>query len=292
MNSFQSYLMVTCQNRLKDMQKMHEFMRTSLGCLASVCFCLASGAHAAAPSAPPIRIMAASDLKFALAHILKNFEQDTGQRVEVTYGSSGNMARQLLQGLPADLFMSADEALVAALAKAGKTRSIRKGGAVVADSGVLYAQGRLAVVLPANSALPLDADLTALRHAWPAQGKFAIANPEHAPYGRAAQQVLQSLGLWTQVQPHLVLGENIAQSTQFVVTGSATMGISALALVQAPELAGRLRYLPLPAQLHGPLLQRMVLMKSASAAAVALYAYLQQPPARAVLLQHGFQAPP
>jgi molybdate transport system substrate-binding protein len=236
--------------------------------------------------------MAASDLKFALAHIVKKYERDTQQSIEVTYGSSGNMARQLLQGLPADLFMSADEALVAQLAHAGLTRRMGKSDAVGADLGVLYAQGRLAVVVPASSALPLDAEITALRQSWPLKAKFAIANPEHAPYGRAAQQVLQALGLWSAVQPHLVLGENIAQTTQFVATGAATMGITALSLVQAPELAGQMRHLPLPAHLHAPLHQRMVLLKVASPQAVAFYDYLQQPQARAALLKYGFEAPP
>ena len=292
MNSFQSYLMVTCQNRLKDMQKMHHYMPLRWAGLAGLCLLLVGLAHAAAPGQAPIRVAAASDLKFALANIAELYQRDTGQRVEVTFGSSGNLARQLQQGLPADLFMSADEALVAQLAQAGMTRNLRQGDAVVADAGVLYAQGRLALAVPAGSALALDADIAALRKGWPAKAKFAIANPELAPYGRAAKQALQSLGLWRQVQPHLVLGDNIAQTTQFVSTGAASMGISSLSLVQAPELAGQVRYLSLPAKLHAPIRQRMVLLKAASPGAVAFYAYLQQAAARAVLLKYGLEAPP
>jgi molybdate transport system substrate-binding protein len=292
MNSFQSYLMVTCQNRLKDMQKMHWVMCVSRTVLAVLGLLLMGLAQAAQADGMPVRVMAASDLKFALAHIAKIYEQETRQSVEVTYGSSGTLARQLVQGLPADLFMSADEALVAQLAQAGLTRSVRKGGWVVADPGVLYAQGRLALAAPVGSALPLDGELTALRKSWPAKAKFAIANPAHAPYGRAAQQALESLGLWSAVQPHLVLGENIAQTTQFVATGAAAMGVSSLSLVQAPELGGQVRFVPLAAHLHHPIRQRMVLLKGASAAALAFYDYLQQPAARAVLLQYGLEAPP
>lgn len=289
------------------MQKMHQYMRKTWqswlpvrgllwrmawGGLIGLHAVLVGVAHAAPAGVAPIRIMAASDLKFALAHIAENYQRDTQQSIQVTYGSSGNLARQLLQGLPADLFMSADEALVAQLAQAGLTRSLRQADAVLPDPGVLYAQGRLAVVVPAGSALPLDSEINALRKSWPPKGKFAIANPEHAPYGRAAQAALQRLGLWSAVQPHLVLGENIAQTTQFVATGAASMGISSLSLVQAPELAGQVRYLPLPAHLHAPIRQRMVLLKAASPAAAAFYDYLQQPAARAVLLKYGLEAPP
>lgn len=292
MNSFQSYLMVTCQNRLKDMQKMHWFMRAMRTVLTVVGLLFMGLAQAAPADGMPVRVMAASDLKFALAHIAKIYEQETRQAVEVTYGSSGNLARQLAQGLPADMFMSADEPLVAQLAQAGLTRSLRKDGAVVVDPGVLYAQGRLALAVPVGSALPLDGELTALRKGWPAKAKFAIANPTHAPYGRAAQQALESLGLWAAAQPHLVLGDNIAQTTQFVATGAASMGISSLSLVQAPELAGQVRYLPLPVSLHAPIRQRMVLLKAAGPAAAAFFEYLQQPVARTVLLKYGLEAPP
>jgi molybdate transport system substrate-binding protein len=236
----------------------------------------------------PVRVLAASDLKFALARIASRYQMETGQMIEISYGSSGNMARQIQQGLPADIFMSADEALVVDLAQKGLTRPESPAST---EPGVLYAQGRLALVLAPGSQIVLDTDLTGLRKAWPQAGKFAIANPEHAPYGRAAQQALQALGVWTQLQPNLVLGENVAQATQYVVTGAAQGGITALSLVQAPEFQGQVRYLALPASLHAPIRQRMVLLKATSPAGIAFFGYLQQPAVRATLAQYGFAAP-
>jgi molybdate transport system substrate-binding protein len=218
---------------------------------------LAGLAHAERATDRPVRVAAASDLKFALAQLISIFQHQTGISVVATYGSSGNFARQISQGLPTDVFMSADEAWVRPLVDAGMTQG----------PGANYARGRLALLAPANSALVLDAQLKGVQAQWPQVHKFAIANPEHAPYGRAAQQALQALGLWERVTPKLVLGENIAQTTQFVTTGAAQLGITALPLARAPEIAAVSRHIALPAHLHAPLLQRMVLLKNAGPAA-------------------------
>lgn len=240
-------------------------------------------AGAAVPAAP-IRVLAASDLKFALTRIAAQYQKDTGQAVELTFGSSGNMARQIQQGLPADLFMSADEDFVLQLARANLTQ----GG----ESGVLYAQGRIALYLAPGSPITPDARLQGVREQWAQVQKFSLANPEHAPYGRAGREALQSLKLWDMVQPRLVLGENIAQATQYVSTGAAQAGITALSLVMAPELQGHGQFVALPAELHAPLRQRMVLLAKASAAASAFYQHLQQGPVRAQMAQYGFVPPP
>lgn len=237
-----------------------------------------------AHAATPLRVLAASDLKFVLAHLVDQFQKETGIRVEVSYGSSGNFARQVRQGLPADLFLSADEAWVEQLAAAGLTRR-RSGGQ--ADAGVVYGRGRIALYVPHNSALALDERLAGVRAGWAGVHKFAIANPEHAPYGRAAREALQALGLWEQVSPKLVLGENIAQATQFVATGAAQAGITALSLALAPEVARQGRHVVLPESLHAPLRQRMVLLRQAGAAAERLYAFLQGAPARALWQRYG-----
>ena len=277
------------------MQKTYDFMRANprrrsglLAALACGGLLLAQPLWAQGGAGRPLRILAASDLKFALTRITDDYQRQTGQAFQLTFGSSGNMARQIQQGLPADLFMSADEALVLQLASAGQTRALASG----ADQGALYALGRLALVTAPNSTLPLDTQMQGIRQQWAQIGKLAIANPEHAPYGRAAQQALQTVGLWSKAQTRLVLGENIAQATQFVTTGAAEIGISALSLAQAPELQGQLRYLALPDSLHAPLRQRMVLLNGASPAAVEFYRYLQQPAALAVLARYGFSAPP
>ncbi len=252
--------------------------------------CVLGVAHAqnvATTTKPSVRVLAASDLKFALADIAGQYQRDTGVQINTSLGSSGNFARQISQGLPADIFMSADEALVQQLERSGHTTG----------SGVLYAIGRIALILPKNGAAPASSDVTALRALLQSlltdNNKFAIANPEHAPYGRAAREALQALGLWDMAQPRLVLGENIAQATQFVTTGAAQAGVTALSLavseqVQGSANAARLRHVVLPDSLHAPLRQQMVLLKNASPAAQAFFAYLQSAGVRGVLGRYGF----
>ena len=226
-----------------------------------------------------VRVAAASDLKFALAQLISIFQQQTGIHVVATYGSSGNFARQISQGLPVDVFMSADDAWVRPLVESGLTQG----------PGVVYGRGRLALLSPTNSPLALDDEFKGAQAQWQHVHRFAIANPEHAPYGRAAQQALEKLGLWERVKPKLVLGENVAQATQFVTTGAAQLGITALSLARAPEVAAVSRHIALPAHLHAPLLQRMVLLKNARPSASPWWAFLQSPAARQVFQGFGFE---
>lgn len=241
---------------------------------------LAAFGSGMAQDRPPI-VAAASDLKFAVSEIAARFEVDSGRKVALNFGSSGNFARQIQQGAPFELFMSADEDFVFRLADGGFTR----------DRGDLYAIGRIVLYAPKGSKLALDPELKGLRATWNDVRKFAIANPEHAPYGRAAEQALRALKLWEFVQPKLVLGENIAQTAQFVTTRSAEAGIIALSLALAPELARQGDHVLLPETLHNPLRQRMVLTRRAGETAAMFYAYLQQPPARAILKNYGFMLP-
>lgn len=229
----------------------------------------------------PALVAAASDLKFALDAIAEQFERETGSRLSVSYGSSGNFTRQIQQGAPFDLFLSADESFVFRLAEAGFTR----------DRGVAYAIGRLALYVPKGSRLALDPELKGLRDGLASIDKLAIANPEHAPYGRAAREALEKTGLWTLVQPKLVLGENVSQAAQFVTSGAAQAGIVAQSLVLADALRKQSEHVLLDERLHAPLRQRMVLMRRAGAGAEALYGYLQQPKARDTLRRFGFAAP-
>jgi molybdate transport system substrate-binding protein len=226
----------------------------------------------------PVRVAAASDLKFALAELARQYQSQAGSSVQLSLGSSGQFVQQIRQGLPVDLYMSADEDFVFQLADAGLTR----------DRGALYALGRIAAVVAAASPLVLDPALEGLRAAGAGIRHFAIANPEHAPYGRAAREALERLGLWQWFRPKLVLGENIAQATQFVTSGAAQAGITALSLALAPEVAQLARHVVLPDRLHAPLRQRMVLLKSASAQASEFYAFLQTQAARAILRRYGF----
>ncbi len=236
---------------------------------------------AAAADAP--LVAAAADLRFALDEIVAAYAKETGRAVKVVYGSSGNFRRQIAEGAPFELFLSADESYVLALAKEGFT----------ADDGVPYATGRLALVVPEGSPLKLDASLGDIAPAV-ADGrlrKLAIANPAHAPYGRAAREALQRAGAWDVVASHLVMGENVSQAAQFATSGSAQGGIVALSLALAPGGLGTARYVAIPASMHLPLRQRMVLTKRATPAAREFYRYLQQPAARAVLGRYGFTLP-
>jgi len=228
-------------------------------------------------------VAAASDLQFALAAVATRFEADTQQSVRLSFGSSGNYFRQIGQGAPFQLFLSADENFVLQLHQAGKTE----------DRGVLYATGRIVLFAPHGSSLQVDDQLTGLRNAL-AHGqirRFAIANPEHAPYGRAAEQALRKLGLWDALQRKLVLGENVSQAAQFAASGSTQGGIFAYALALSPAVARKGRHVLLPENLHQPLRQRMALVKDAGATAHAFYVYLQQPAARAIFEKFGFVVP-
>jgi molybdate transport system substrate-binding protein len=239
---------------------------------------------AAAPAAAQApAIAAAADLKFALAELADRFKAATGREVRVAFGSSGNFTQQIENGAPFELFLSADEAYVERLAAKGLTR----------DAGVLYAIGRVVLFVPAGSPLKADPTLVDLRAAI-GDGRlkrFAIANPEHAPYGRAARETLQAAGLWDAIRPALVLGENVAQATQFAAGGNAQGGIVASALTKTPEVARLGTAVLLPASMHKPLRQRMVLMRNAGPVAAEFFAWLQTKPAREVFVRHGFALP-
>jgi molybdate transport system substrate-binding protein len=248
---------------------------------------LLAGCLLAAPGTAqerPALIAAAADLKFALAEIASAFTRETGHVVRITYGSSGDLARQIEQGAPFDMLMSADESYVEHLAGRGLTR----------DAGVRYAVGRLALFAPHGSPLRVDPDFRDLRAA-AADGRitrFAIANPEHAPYGRAARDVLQKLGLWARLRSALVLGENASQAMQFAASGSCQGGIVPLSLSIAPEVSKLGTFQPIPADWHPPLRQRMVLVKRAGPVAAAFFDYLQRSDAVQVTLARFGYAPP
>jgi molybdate transport system substrate-binding protein len=256
--------------------------RGLVGALA-IMFAAVGAVWVGAATAATVTVAAASDLKFALDDILAQFQAQSGTQVRVSYGSSGNFYRQIVQDAPFDLFMSADETLVSQLAALQKT----------ADAGVLYAVGRIVLFVPKNSPVKADAALADLRQSI-TDGrlkKFAIANPEHAPYGRAAKEALQSAGLWAAIEPRLVLGENVSQAAQFAVSGATQGAIFAQSLAIAPVFAAAGSYVVIPQSMHAPLLQRMVLLRKAGPDARALFAYLQQPAARAIFQRYGFVLP-
>ena len=258
-------------------------MMGRLRCLLVFVCLLAFGPPSAAASQGSPTVAAASDLQFALEAIAQAFTAETGEGVALVFGSSGNLARQAMNGAPFELFLSADEAFVDMLADAGHTR----------DRGTLYGVGRIVLFAPRGSPLVVDEQMSGLRTllAQDRAFRFAIANPEHAPYGRAAEAALRARGLWDALQPALVLGENISQTAQFATAGGAAGGILAYSLVLAPALKGRGAYALIPDSIHPPLRQRMVLTKRAGPVAQRFYRYLQGSAARALFNQYGFALP-
>ncbi|WP_108512355.1 molybdate ABC transporter substrate-binding protein [Bradyrhizobium algeriense] len=228
-------------------------------------------------------IAAASDLKFALEEVAAKFKAETHQEVRLNFGSSGNFTRQLQQGAPFEMFMSADEGFVFQLADAGKTM----------DRGTLYAEGRIVLFVPRGSPVRADGQLDDVRAAIVdgRMQKFAIANPEHAPYGRAAEQALRNRGLWDVIKPKLVLGENVSQAAQFATSGASQGGIFAYSLALAPAVSSLGSFVLIPAEWHQPLRQRMVLMNNATPVAKEFYRYVQMPAARVIFRKFGFILP-
>jgi molybdate transport system substrate-binding protein len=259
-------------------------MRASVAALGCLLAWSGPGGGPAATQERPALIAAAADLKFALADIAAAFTRETGRQVRITYGSSGDLARQIAQGAPFEMLMSADERYVIDLHHGGHTRG----------EGALYAIGRLAVFAPHGSPLTLDADLRGLQSAV-VEGRitrFAIANPQHAPYGRAAREVLDRLGLWQRLQPALVLGENASQAMQFAASGSCQGGIVPLSLASTPDIARLGAFARIPPAWHSPLKQRMVLAARAGPVAAAFYDYVQRAArARQTLARFGFALP-
>ena len=228
-------------------------------------------------------VAAASDLQFAIEEVAAQFEKETGNKLRLVFGSSGNFYSQIIQGAPFQMFMSADEDFVFKLADANKT----------IDRGRAYALGRIGIIVPHGSALKADSDLKDVAAALKdgRLQKFAIANPEHAPYGARAKEALQSAGIWSVIESKLVLGENISQAAQFAISGSTQGGIIALSLAKVPSIAKLGEFALIPESMHKPLKQRMVLMKDAPRALRAFYEYLGTPTAQTIMVRYGFVMP-
>lgn len=235
---------------------------------------------------PAVAIAAASDLVFCLPALNVEFAKtEPHTALRVSTGSSGNFFAQITNGAPFDVFLSADLSYPRALIAAG---------AADEKSLVLYGVGRLVLWTTRPDLDPKNDPATFARD--PRVRRLAIANPAHAPYGRAAREALNALGVWSAAEPKLVLGDNIAQAAQFVETGHADAGIVALALVLgAPPRDARSagRWAEIPARLHAPLEQGAVLTTrgAANPAAARYLAFLHTPAARAVFERYGFRLP-
>jgi molybdate transport system substrate-binding protein len=232
---------------------------------------------AAQLAGPTLTVYAAADLAFAFKELVPVFEQTHGSRVTLVLGSTGNLARQIEHGAPADVFFAADVAFV---------DELRAKGAIIPESQTLYAQGRLALASSKKAGLKLDHLEELLR---PEVKRVAIANPEHAPYGRAARQALEALGLWERVRPKLVYGENIRHTLQFVETGAVEAGIVALSVANVPDVSSVL----IDPSLHRPLNQMAVVVKRSGRpeAALAFLGFVNGPQGRAIMKRYGFLLP-
>jgi len=247
--------------------------------LGSVAVLLAA---VACPQGQEIRVAAAADLKFAMGELSEKFEKQSGTKVNVTFGSSGNFFSQLQNGAPFDLFFSADIEYPRKLEAAG-----------LAEPGTLYeyAVGRIVIWTPA------DGKPDVAKQGWKTLvdarvEKIAIANPEHAPYGRAAVAALQKAGIYESVKAKLVYGENISQAAQFVQSGNAQAGIVAMSLAVSPAMNNGKRW-EIPADMHPVIEQGAIVLKDArnSDAARSFLEFVKSATGRAILAKYGFEFP-
>lgn len=238
---------------------------------------------AGAPASGELTIAAAADLQFALRAVAEGFERKSGARVRLVLGSSGNLTAQIEQGAPYDLFFSAD---------VRHPERLEREGLIVKNSLVVYGEGHLVVFVPKDSPLDLEKQgLAALTD--PSVRRIAMANPRFAPYGQAAVEALEHAGLYAKLAPRLVLGEDVSQTTQFVVSGNAQAALTAQSLMFAPGTADHGRYWLVPLADYRPLAQAAVLVARSpnQRLARALLAYLEAPAGQAALARYGFVRP-
>jgi molybdate transport system substrate-binding protein len=240
-----------------------------------------------APGAPTagreITVAAAADLNSALTEIAASFKKQTGITVKLSFGASGALAQQIQNGAPFDLFFSADM---------DYPRQLADGGQAEVSSLYRYAVGGLVLWVPADS--PLDVEHKGMNVlADPTVKKIALANPQHAPYGRAAVAAMKHVQLYDQVSDRLVMGENISQAAQFVESGNAQVGFVALAHVTSPAMQGKGRYWQIPAEAYPPLDQGLVIISRSrrKKLAAAFVEYIKTPGSARVFSRYGFTLP-
>lgn len=233
-------------------------------------------------SAQELTVAAASDLQFVFPEISARFQKETGHNVKVIFGSSGNFFAQIQNGAPFDIFFSADIDYPRKLEASGLT-----------EPGTLYpyATGKIVLWAPSSSNLDLSRGLQVLLD--PRVKKIAIANPQHAPYGRAAESAMRHAGIYDQVASKLVLGENISQTASFVASGGAEVGIVALSLALGPSMKEKGKYAEIPASEYPAIEQAAVILKASSQKKLAhqFLSYLQTPSIQELMRSYGFVAP-
>lgn len=229
-----------------------------------------------------LNIAVASNMSHSITEIADSFREETGINVNLTFGSSGNFARQIIQGAPFKLFLSADQKYVKLL----RENEIK----LLYD--IEYASGRIGLFIPINSSMSDIDDLeTAVKKLiFGNYKRLVIANPEHAPYGIAAQQALQSAGLWVVEQQRLLLAENAAQATQIVLSGNVDAGIIPASYTYLPKLLDRGKFFLIPEQWHTPLQQHLVLLDGANNLEKQFFDYLQNKKSQLIIQNYGYKA--
>lgn len=253
------------------------FLAILFGCAIAVPDC------PSAPANPELTIAAASDLNFAFKELVTEYEKTTSQHVKLSLGSSGNFYSQIQNGAPFDLYFSAD---------IGYPRKLEEAGLAVPGSLYRYAVGRIVVWVPSRSALAVEKlGMEVLLD--PSIKRIAIANPKHAPYGRAAVAAMQHFKVHDRVKNKLVLGENISQTAQFVESGASDVGIIALSLALAPAMKDMGKYWEIPAGAHSPLEQGAIVVKNSKhqPEAKAFFEFLKGDRGREVMRRYGFILP-
>ncbi len=233
-------------------------------------------------SAQDLTVAAAADLQFVFPEIAARFQKETGHNLKLIFGSSGNFFAQIQNGAPFDLFFSAD---------IGYPQKLEAAGLTEPGSLYPYATGRIVLWAPNSSKLDLSRGLQGLLD--PAIKKIAIANPQHAPYGRAAVAALRHEGIYDRVAEKFVLGENISQTASFVASGSADVGILALSLALAPSMKEKGVYKEIPQSDYPPIEQGAVILKTSKQKDLArqLLEYLKTPAMQELMQSYGFSVP-
>ena len=230
-----------------------------------------------------VTIAAAADLSAALTAIAGRYQKQTGVRIKLSFGASGALTQQIENGAPFDLFFSADM---------DYPRQLIAEGLAEKTTLYRYAVGRLVLWTPTDSKLDFEHEgMDALLDS--SVKKIAIANPQHAPYGRAAVAALKHYGLYEKIADKLVLGENVTQAAQFVESGNAQAGLVALAHALAPGMKGKGKYWLVPLDAYSPLDQGVLVISRSShkAEAKAFIEYVKTPEGAAVLRKYGFALP-
>jgi len=237
---------------------------------------------AIAAPAQELRVAAASDLRYAMQDIATHFEAETGSKLSISFGSSGNFYNQIQNGGPYDLYFSADIEY---------PRNLEAAGLILPGSLYEYATGKLVLWVPQNSPLNLEKGMDVLLD--PRVKKIAIANPAHAPYGRAAISAMQAAKVYDRVQDKLVRGDNISQTAQFVQSGGADIGFIALSLALSPPMKSTGRFVEVPAATYPPIKQAAVILKTSKQQELAqrFLEYFRKPASAEILRQYGFVVP-